>query len=302
MSTTFTIKAPRLEEVGAAAALLNEHSRRLHGVDDTSPAELLQYWESPDVDYERDVLLAEAADSSILGYADIGVEGDHVWIDLRGAEPESLYALLDAIEQRAAEKKPGAGLFGFVSGKDELVRKIYEQAGYRVIRHSFRMEIALDGLPKPFAQPEAVEIRSMREDEQERVYEVHEESFEDAWMHTREPFEQWQHWFLKDPSYDPSLWFVAETGGEIVGVAICRLRASEPGLGWVNVLGVLRSHRRRGIGEALLHRAFMEFAHRGSDRVGLGVDAASPTGAVALYERAGMHVARTNLQFEKVQG
>ena len=87
------------------------------------------------------------------------------------------------------------------------------------------------------------------------------------------------------------------------GVAICRHQGeTEPGLGWVRVLGVLRSHRRRGIGEALLRHAFAEFKRRGFERVGLGVDASSPTGAVALYERAGMHVARTSLQLEKVTG
>lgn len=299
MSETFTIRPPRMEEVEAAAELLNEHSRRLYGSDDTDPAELRQYWESPDVDFERDVLLAEAADGSILGYADIGVEGDHVWLDLRGLEVESLRALLDAIERRAAEKKPGAGLLGFLSEEDRLLREVYGQAGYNVIRHSFRMEIELQRLPTPPAPPEGVAIRTMREAEEESVYEVHEQSFEDAWMHTREPYEQWQHWFVKGPSYDPSLWFVAEEGEEIVGVAICRPRESEPGLGWVNVLGVLRSHRRRGIGEALLRYAFAEFRRRGFERVGLGVDAKSPTGAVALYERAGMHVARTSLQLEK---
>ena len=67
----------------------------------------------------------------------------------------------------------------------------------------------------------------------------------------------------------------------------------------MRVLGVLRSHRRRGIGEALLRYAFVEFKGRGFERVGLGVDAESPTGAVALYERAGMHVARTSVQLEK---
>jgi ribosomal protein S18 acetylase RimI-like enzyme len=49
-----------------------------------------------------------------------------------------------------------------------------------------------------------------------------------------------------------------------------------------------------------LRHAFAEFARRGFERVGLGVDASSPTRAVALYERAGMRVARTSLQLEKV--
>jgi ribosomal protein S18 acetylase RimI-like enzyme len=302
MSATFTIRAPRIEEVEAATELLNEHSRRLHGADDTVPAEIRQYWESPDVDFERDVLLAEAPDGSILGYADLGVEGEHVWLDIRGLELESLRALRDAIQLRAAERKPGAPLLGFLSAEDRLVRQVYDEAGYRPIRHSFRMEIDVQRpMPSPAGPPDVV-MRPMRDGEEEQVYEVHEQSFEDAWMHTREPFDQWQYWFMKTPSFDPSLWFVAEMDGEIVGVAICRVRETEASLGWVSVLGVLRSHRRRGIGEALLRHAFAEFARRGCGRVGLGVDAESPTGAVPLYERAGMHVARRNLQVEKLQG
>lgn len=300
MSATFTIRAPRMEEVEAATELLNEHSRRLHGADDAVPTELRQYWESPDVDFERDVLLAESSDGSIIGYADLGVEGEHVWLDIRGLELESLRALRDAIELRAAEKKPSAALLGYLSAEDRLLRQVYDEAGYRPIRHSFRMEIDLQGLLPSPAEPEGVVIRPMREGEEELVYEVHEQSFEDAWMHTREPFEQWQYWFIKTPSFDPSLWFVAEADGEIIGVAICRVRETEDEFGWVSILGVLRSHRRRGIGEALLRHVFAEFARRGFERVGLGVDAESPTGAVALYERAGMHVARTSLQLERV--
>jgi ribosomal protein S18 acetylase RimI-like enzyme len=206
------------------------------------------------------------------------------------------------MEQAAHERKPGGRLFGFVTEKDEGLRHAYEEVGYEVIRHSFRMEIELGGVSSDPEPPEGIEIRTMREGEEEQVYEAHEQSFEDAWMHTREPFAQWQHWFVKDPSFDPSLWFVAEADGEIVGVSICRARENEPGLGWVRILGVLRSHRRRGIGEALLRHTFAEFKRRGFERVGLGVDAESPTGAVALYERAGMHVARTSLQLEKVSG
>lgn len=301
MSVTFTIRGPRLEEAEAATEMLNEHSRSLHGADDTVSAELRQYWESPDVDFERDVLLAEASDGSIIGYADVGVQGDHVWLDIRGLELESLRALRDAIELRAAEKKPGALLLGFLSVEDRLLRQVYDEAGYRPIRHSFRMEIELQASTLSPAEPEGFVLRPMGAGEEEHVYEVHQQSFEDAWMHARDSYELWEHWLVKPPSFDPSLWFVAEADGEIVGVAICRIRESEAGLGWVNILGVLRSHRRRGIGEALLRHAFAEFAQRGCERVGLGVDAESPTGAVALYERAGMHVARRSLQVEKVQ-
>ena len=285
MSSTSTIRPAKRDDLAAVTDVFNEHSRGLYGVADDSAEDILQYWESPDVDFEQDVIVAESSDGSLAGYGDLGEFGGAFWLDIRGFDPH--------------EKKPGLRLLGFVAEKDTALRQVYEESGYEVIRHSYRMEIDLQDLGEESPPPEKIVIRTMREGELEQVYEVHEQSFEDAWMHTREPFAQWQHWFVKDPSFDPSLWFIAEAEGEIVGVSICRRRETEDGLGWVRVLGVLRSHRRRGIGEALLRHSFAEFKRRGFQRVGLGVDAESPTGAVALYERAGMHVARTSVQLEK---
>src|SRR5439155_24053058 len=73
-----TIRPAREEDVEAAAELLNEHSRRLHGTDDLTPADLLLYWKSPDVELGRDILLAEDT-NGLAGYADVGVHGDNVW-------------------------------------------------------------------------------------------------------------------------------------------------------------------------------------------------------------------------------
>ena len=124
MTAAFTVRPARMDEVEAVARLLNEHSRRLFGVDDQPVNELRQYWESPDVDFDNDVLVAEGRDGSLVGYADLGVHADHVWLDLRGMEPEPLRALLEAIEERAASKKPDANFIGYTSGEDALVREL----------------------------------------------------------------------------------------------------------------------------------------------------------------------------------
>lgn len=301
MSAGFAVRPARADEASAAAELLNEHSRRLYGKDDTTSEELRMYWESPDVDFERDVLLAEANEGRLLGYADLGLHGAHVWFDIRGFEPEPLASLLGAIEARAREKEPGAGFIGYASEEDRAVRDLYERAGYRLIRRSFHMEIDLDGnRPEP-TWPDGITVRTLRAGEEERVYEAHMESFADTWMFTHEPFESWSHWFVKDPAFDPSLWFLADDGDELVGVALTRASETEAALGWVRVLGVVPPHRRRGLGEALPRHTFSEFHRRGFERVGLGVDAENPTGAVRLYEAAGMRVSRLNLLYERVQ-
>lgn len=298
----FAVRPARMDDLEPTAKLLNDHSQRLHGIEDQSPSELLQYWESPDVDFEHDILVAERVDGSLVGYADLGVNGEHIWLDVRGLDHEPLRALLAAIEARAVEKKPGAGLLGWTSESDSIVRELYEQAGYRVMRHSYRMEISLEGgTPEP-EWPEGFTVRTMRPGEEQRVYDAHMTSFQDAWMFEREPFELWSHWFVKDTAFDPSLWFLAEAGDDLAGIALTRVSETEPGLGWVRILGVIPEFRQRGLAQALLRHTFGEYASRGLERVGLGVDAESPTGAVRVYERAGMHVARTNLVLEKVQG
>jgi mycothiol synthase len=299
MSTEVSVRPARAGEAATVTELLNEHSRRIHGVDNTTVAELQLYWDSPDVEFPADVLVAEK-DGALVGYADVGVWGEHVWLDLRGLEPEPLQPLLAAIEARAVERKPGANLIGYAHEKDPITRAAFDRAGYRVIRHSFRMEIDLQGpVPEP-VWADGITVHTLREGEEKRVYDAHMESFADAWMFTPEPFDQWSHWFVNDPAFDPTLWYLAEAGTDVAGILIGNESQTEPGLGWVRILGVVPAHRRRGIAQALLQQAFAEFRQRGLERGGLGVDAESETGAVELYERAGMHVARTSVQLEKV--
>ena len=71
-------------------------------------------------------------------------------------------------------------------------------------------------------------------------------------------------------------------------------------MGYVNVLGVRRPWRKKGLGLALLQHSFGEFYQRGCKRAGLGVDADSLTGATRLYERGGMHVDRQFCLYKKV--
>ncbi len=59
-------------------------------------------------------------------------------------------------------------------------------------------------------------------------------------------------------------------------------------VGHVATLGVLREHRRAGLGRALLLTAFNAFFDRGKRGASLGVDADSLTGATRLYESVGM--------------
>lgn len=296
-----TVRAARKDDLESTAAMLNEHARSLHGVDDMTPADLLRYWDSPDVDFATDVVVAESSGGTILGYGDIGLHGEHVWLDVRATEPDALPSLLETVEERAAARKPDAKLLGYTSDADTPLRDLYESAGYSLIRHSFRMRIDLDEEPEQPDWPDGYKARPLRKGEERRFYDAQLASFADTWMFSPEPYESWRHWMVEDELFDRSLWFAAEKDDDLAGILIGRAPENEPGVGWVRILGVVPEHRQKGIGQALLRHSFREFAGRGFKAVGLGVDAENPTGAVRVYERAGMHVERTNLIYEKLQ-
>ncbi|HEY2979672.1 MAG TPA: GNAT family N-acetyltransferase, partial [Anaerolineales bacterium] len=128
-----------------------------------------------------------------------------------------------------------------------------------------------------------------------------EEAFRDHWGHTPGTFERWQHWLTGRPDFDPTLWLIAYDtssagGDQIAGYSLCKYRM---GIGWVGTLGVRRSWRKQGLGLALLYASFGELYRRGKPVIGLGVDAANPTGATRLYQKVGMQVAKEYVFYEK---
>ncbi|MGH7357814.1 MAG: GNAT family N-acetyltransferase, partial [Candidatus Rokuibacteriota bacterium] len=99
------------------------------------------------------------------------------------------------------------------------------------------------------------------------------------------------------------LWFLLEEGDELAGICLCGPHAAgESDFGWVVVLAVRRPWRRRGLGLTLLRHAFRELRRRGMTRAGLDVDAENLTGAVRLYEGAGMRVVKRRDILERKLG
>lgn len=294
------LRPPTLDDAAGIAAAINELGGSLHGGVEASEGEVRLWMDAPDFDPERDAVVAVADDSSIAAYGDLSDasrEGRLIWLDvsLRPGVPSAVgSALLDALEERAeARLAPAGRLKAYVHERDAALAGLLEARGYGVVRHSFRMEADLSSEPAEPAWPQGVEVRTFRPGEDDRrVYEVQEETFADQLDHEPLTYEEWRHWSFSEP-FDPDLWFLAEDGDELAGILLARSsRSGDEMLGWVSVLGVRGPWRRRGLGRALLLHAFHELRKRGKPRAGLGVDGSNPTGAVELYEAAGMRVAR----------
>ncbi|MCK6540200.1 MAG: GNAT family N-acetyltransferase [Anaerolineales bacterium] len=269
--------------------------------------ELQREWKSPGFVLERDTFVVETPDGRIVGYEEFVNRHAHAYLGGDGyVHPDFMgrgigTTMLHALEARAHEEMqladPRLRVFirNGMSIGDRVSREMHENEGYKAIRFSWRMEITLtDAPPKP-AFPDGIELHPFEMAHDHAVYEAHEEAFSDHWGHVRRPYEEWAHRFSER---DPSLWHIAwdSRSAEIAGYSLCRYRM---GIGWVGTLGVRRAWRKRGLGEALLLHSFGEFHKRGMRTVGLGVDAANPTGATRLYQKAGMSVASEYVIYEK---
>jgi mycothiol synthase len=285
------LRAPRLDDVEALTDLINRDSEELIGAREESVESIRTWLTGPKLNPETDIRVA-VVDGTFRGYVDLDEDPHPIyWADLRVpvSEPDDIRAaLLDWTETRTTERAGEVLRFHAIS-TDKATKRLLEARGLGVIRHFYRMRIELDeALEKP-QWPDEVLVRTVRPEDTEAVYEAHQETFEDHWEHTRMPLDEWKHAFMSE-GFDPELWFLAESDGELAGISMCRQHEGEPDQGVVRVLGVRSGWRRKRLGRALLVHSFHEFRRRGLKAAILGVDAASLTGANRLYESVGMRV------------
>jgi mycothiol synthase len=303
------LRPPSLADAPAIAETFNEVSLSLYGSSEVSADEVRLWLEAPDFDLERDAVVAVAEDGAVVGYGDLSDPsrvGRLIWIDAqtRVGATGVVSALLDELEPRAEERlAPDGRLKAYVAERNTALGAVVEARGYGVVRHSFRMEAELSSEPAEPEWPVGIVVREFRPGEDDRrVYEVQEETFADQADSEPLTYEEWRHWSFREP-FDHDLWFLAEERDELVGILLARSeRAGDETLGWVSVLGVRKAWRRHGLGRALLLHSFHALRAKGKPRVGLGVDGSNPTGAVQLYEAAGMRVVRRFDHWEKRRG
>lgn len=317
----FTVRGARLEDVEPALTLYNAWSQSVVQEDEITDADAIRKeWVSPGFDPARDIRLVFAPNGDMAGYIEVWTIAKppvHPWIwgrvhpryedlgigtwMLQWAEERALQALADIPE--GLRFAPRVGAFR----QAEKSRKLFEDLGYCHIRSTYQMRIDLNGpVPEP-VWPAGIRLCTYSpEIGAEAVYRAETDAFRDHFGFVEQPFEEgmqrFRHFVIDSDEFDPTLLFLAidEPTGEIAGFNICRPRSyDDPDLGWVDTLGVRRPWRKRGIGLALLRHSFNEFHRRGYRKVGLGVDAENLTGALRLYENAGMHVHRASDLFEK---
>jgi mycothiol synthase len=253
----------------------------------------------------RDFRIAVDSNAQALGFG-------HVWVasqreirafvrvrpSAKGLGASS--ALLSFVEERAGviadaeDRHPDAVLTLTHWAKDADAAPVLESAGFIPIRHflQMRIDLSIGDLPRA-SWPDGLELRcfSPGRDEAELFA-----AFRDAFAeHSGDAEVNEADWWNENrdapnAGFDPTVWFVASDGATIAGFSICREREEDTErVGWISLLGVRPRWRGRGLGEALLVHSLDALGARGRRRAALNVDVDNTTGALRLYEKAGMN-------------
>ena len=196
---------------------------------------------------------------------------------------------------------------------DERQTAWLAQAGYEHVRTWWQMSRPTEAgdaerVSDPAAwESDGVRVRRVRragdgmpeEQDLREVHEVLEEAFLDHFNSHEETFAEFVHRLREDPGHRWDHWWLAELvessdapgerAGEALGCLVGTVSESSAGPdgSYVSYLGVRDAARGRGVGTKLLDTIVADAAVRGRDRVGLEVDADSPTRAGDLYEHLG---------------
>jgi mycothiol synthase len=294
----------------AMADLMNR-AHAADGVDERQTGQELaaEHARLDDFDVRRDILVADV-DGAILGYGVAyrvvrdGVLAGEMWgsVDPKFRHRGLGTALFEQSRARLAHEladDPRSGpreLRSFAMDLEVSDRALLADRGFAPIRYGFEMRRFLTGVLPERALPDGIEIRPVTPDQHRAIFEADDEAFSDHWGHRAAGEGDFRTMF-HGPNVDTSLWCVAWDGDQVAGSVmngIFALENAELGVrrGWLEHVSVRRAWRGRGVAKALCAASFRVLRERGMDEAWLGVDGANPTGALALYEGLGFHVAR----------
>jgi len=289
----FTVRAARLGDAQLISDLINEVDLVEIGAAEYTPEEVIE-----DLRGTRDLAsnswLAFDGDR-LVSYGILWNEFGNGRIDLdHYVRADTILAggqLIDLQVARAAEVAAADGaeeavIHLHLTPRSPLAATELPARGWRAIRrhHVLKRRVSVLTDPVP-ATPPGVTLRTAESPEdQETVFQLLHTSFADHFDHQPQTYPQWRE-RVGAGELDWSLVWIATVDGADVATLLGRNREA---MAWVRSLGVLDRARGRGIGTFLLRTAFAEFAQRGRDTVGLGVDTENATGALRLYEGLGM--------------
>jgi mycothiol synthase len=299
--TGFRMRPPDDGDAAEVASFANDEAVAFLGVPLIDAEWLRGRWTAPGVDRARDLAVVESSAGELCAFLSVEAEPPFLEVFALGIVAPAFHglglgaAIVSENERRArrfetlADPTARMLIHAGALADEPRASALLSSRGYQEVRRFELRRVDFSGRPTPPRDIEGISIRGFRSEEVRQLYKAHLEAFADHWGEGEETYEDFRHHQMDGPRYDAGLWFVAWDGEELAGYVGAQDKSLEdPSRGYIAVLGVRSPYRRRGIGEALLRRAFEALYARGRQGVDLHVDTDSLTGATRLYERVGM--------------
>lgn len=315
-----TSRIPGLEDHEAITALVAAHQQAARGSSSVDPAAVASAVTGTASWTRRQVVIQDAA-GEVVAWASVhdrAAGRSVVDVTLAPGLPEAdhtagaLFAWAEETALGIAQQRDLAGtqLDASAYAADTRQRGWLTTAGYRHTRTWLQMsrpvpasEAEPGALPPPRA---GVTVRRVAKHDDglpvaqdlQTVHQMLEESFADHFNSYRESFAEFVQRLREDPGHRWDHWWIAtiDVDGEQVPGGALVSSVLPPDAGgvdgsYIDYIGVHRRARGRGVAKALLHTVIADTARRGRNRLGLEVDADSPTGADGLYLSMGWQTA-----------
>ncbi len=312
----WTSARPDEDDAGELTDLLRRHEKRGRGWPGASEDDLLVEVSARGY-LTRENVVVRDGDDVIRGWASahdraagrmllVVVVDDALDDDVADAVAALLFDWADEAARTVgrsrglAEQQIDSGAFA----RDDRQHRWLERAGFERVRTWWQMSrpVSAEEADLDSQTREGVRIRPVTrlgsglpdEDDLRVVHDILESAFEDHFNSHEETFDEFVSRLREDPGHRWDHWWIAELvdgdepepAGALVG-AVSEGSGGAPDGSYVEYIGVLGNARGRGVATSLLRTVVADAASRGRDRVGLEVDADSPTGADGLYVSMG---------------
>ncbi len=218
------------------------------------------------------------------------------------------------IEEKLAEtaleelKKRGMDIAqsGANDDQEEIIH-LWESLGFKLVRKFSLMTNNLAQLQSIIGENLEVTLKPVRKDADDDLKMVNwldNECFMEHFNWRPSTVERTIHFVREDPFFKQQEWFFALLDQKYVGYIGLGVDETynverNTKCGWVLDIGVLKPHRRTGIGTRLMLHGMRRLKAMGMTTAMLGVDDGNVTQAPKLYEKVGFKVAKKDLAYER---
>jgi mycothiol synthase len=195
----------------------------------------------------------------------------------------------------------------WIDSREEQRIQLLERLDFKRVRIFSMMEMELAYIPKNIGKNKQITIRPFQkclEEDIKLLNWLDSESFKEHFNYRPEPLEETHYLYLSNPYLQEQDIFFALINGEsvgYVGVGVDEKYNLEKKVrtGEIFTIGVLKKHRRTGIGVRLMLHGLETLKSKGMTKAILGVDDHNPTKAMALYDKVGFSVIKKDFVFER---